>query len=150
MGVVSLQLLGVLEVGWYPRFVHTGRWGSSECVLCMRSWFVCIAGVFGFDAWSFLSVLRDHTSLPVGQKQLPLPVRRILLPHHEDPSLPLKNSPIDGELVLHDDLRTETAREPQPSLQVRAYLPTFMSISVIPVFRVFGNRGPGCDELVTG
>jgi len=41
-------------------------------------------------------------------------------PHHEIPRLPLKNSVIDGELVLDVDPQTKKAREPQPFPQDRA------------------------------
>ena len=33
-------------------------------------------------------------------------------PHHEDPRVPLKNSLVDGELVLDVDPQTKKVREP--------------------------------------
>jgi hypothetical protein len=37
-------------------------------------------------------------------------------PHHEDPRVPLKNSLVDGELVLDVDPQTKKAKNPQSSL----------------------------------
>ena len=38
-------------------------------------------------------------------------------PHHEDPRLPLKNSLIDGELVVDVDPQTQRVSESYPPLQ---------------------------------
>jgi len=46
-------------------------------------------------------------------------------PHYEDPRLPLKNSLVDGELVLDVDPQTQRASEPYPPLQLRANPPGY-------------------------
>ena len=48
-------------------------------------------------------------------------------PHHEDPRVPLKNSLVDGELVLDVDPQTKKVREPLLSL------PGSLTLNVISI-----------------